>query len=907
MAKTTQIIEAQLRQLRDDGAQLRQQAAVVLGNLAKLRQAASSAGALSMDSATEALTALAIQEAGPLWLGWGHPEWEGYTGDRAGPVLSHVRAAQLRDADPLPDEQPTADLALLVPMFAARGTILVICDNDSAQAARSTMQSLVLRTALGMPSEARLTLIDPVGLGAAFPFRSGLSRVRPTGRTVADELAEVIEDIRRVNERVIGHAARFAELTADQRAGESFELVAVMDFPKAYGKDPRAVEHLVRVGNAGPRAGRHLLLEVNVDAPLPHDFKFEQFEQATVIDARTGQWIPDPLPDGLRQQRRPAALLTENSSRRVETAIGERLRIWLGVDDEGMPSSHAIIAGQVGSGKSSLLHVLITGLAARYSPRELQLVLIDGKDGIEFEAYRQLPQAQIICLRTLPAMARSVLADYVAEMEERYRLFQAAGAVHLEDYRQKTGKPLPRKLLIVDEYQQLLDGDEERGGLLLSRILEKGRAAGTHVVLASQTFNVRGMPPTAVTHIHTRASLSLAPDYIQAIQVFGAEGKRLIRELAPSGQVVVNDQSGRDGANSRGAVARCLRNEEADTVHEVIREIISATGSAGKPLVLNGRDAAVVTDNPFVVKWFGLPLEPQGLQEVARLPPRKGGFGMEGWSAADRPLGFWLGRRFDVHGHALCALRRAPSQNLMVLGAQVEVRNRMLASGLVALASMIPTASLDLTLVDGLGADMPGGGLLRFACEYLRECGAQVVVADDSSLGTVLAGLENSLGAGNDPSRTRLLVIAEPDYLYSLHGGADRFAQPSGGAAATVRTILSRGPQRGLHSIVTCSGVAAFGTVFSPSREARLFNHRAVQQMNEDESMTLFASLVGARINAQTEHPFAALLVDQIQGTRAGTLFNSYAADPEMSAPQDLPALRLRLSALGKQEAQRVA
>ena len=604
---------------------------------------------------------------------------------------------------------------------------------------------------------------------------------------------------------------------------------------------------------------------------------------------------------------RPAALLTENSSRRVETAIGERLKIWLGVDDEGMPSSHAIIAGQVGSGKSSLLHVLITGLAARYSPRELQLVLIDGKDGIEFEAYRQLPQAQIICLRTLPAMARSVLADYVAEMEERYRLFQAAGAVHLEDYRQKTGKPLPRKLLIVDEYQQLLDGDEERGGLLLSRILEKGRAAGTHVVLASQTFNVRGMPPTAVTHIHTRASLSLAPDYIQAIQVFGAEGKRLIRELAPSGQVVVNDQSGRDGTNSRGAVARCPRNEEVDTVQEVIREIVSATGSAGNPLVLNGRDAAVVTDNPFVVKWFGLPPEPQGLQEVARLPSRNGGFGMEGWSAADRPLGFWLGRRFDVHGHALCALRRAPSQNLMVLGAQVEVRNRMLASSLVALAAMIPTASLELTLVDGLGDDMPGGGLLRFACEYLRECGAQLVVADDSSLEMVLAGLEKSLGAGNEPNRTRLLVIAEPDYLYSLHGGADRFTQPSGGAAATVRTILSRGPQQGLHSIVTCSGLAAFGTVFSPSREARLFNHRVVQQMNEDESMSLFASLIGARINAQTEHPFAALLVDQIQGTRAGALFNSYAADPDMSAPQDLPALRRRLGALGKQEAQRVA
>jgi hypothetical protein len=324
-------------------------------------------------------------------------------------------------------------------------------------------------------------------------------------------------------------------------------------------------------------------------------------------------------------------------------------------------------------------------------------------------------------------------------------------------------------------------------------------------------------------------------------------------------------------------------------------------------LVLNGRDAAVVTDNPFVVKWFGLAPEPLALQEVARLATRNGGFGMEGWSAADRPLGFWLGRRFDVHGHALCALRRAPSQNLLVLGAHVEVRNRMLASSLAALAAMVPAASLELTLVDGLGDDMPGGGLLRLACESLREGGAQLVVANDSSLEAVLAGLEKSLAAGNDPNRTRLLVIAEPDYLYGLHGGADRFAQPSAGAASSIRTILSRGPQQGLHSIVTCSGLAAFGTVFSPSREARLFNHRVVQQMNEDESMTLFASLVAAKINVQTEHPFAAMLVDQIQGTRAGALFNSYAADPDLNAPQDLSALRRRLGALGKQETKRVA
>lgn len=104
-----------------------------------------------------------------------------HASDSASVVLTHVRAGQLRDEEPLPQVQSAADLALLVPLFASRGALLVICENDSAPAARSTRQSLVLPTTLDMPSEVRLTLPDPIGLAAAFPFRSSLSRIRPTG------------------------------------------------------------------------------------------------------------------------------------------------------------------------------------------------------------------------------------------------------------------------------------------------------------------------------------------------------------------------------------------------------------------------------------------------------------------------------------------------------------------------------------------------------------------------------------------------------------------------------------------------------------------------------------------------------------------------------------------------------
>jgi hypothetical protein len=924
-------LELQLQALRREGDQLREHAAVVLGQLVELTPQASAAAGRAMDDATKRLSEQAQRETGPLWLSWESPQWAHYGQSRTG-VMTHVRTGTLRDEELLPQEGQRADLAAFVPLFAGSGPLVVLGDLRTRDLARSVMRSLVLRVALGMPADTRFTLIDTLGLGAAFPFRGDLAgRVRPSGHTMADELGEVIEDIRRVNERVLGAAARFAELPSEQRAGESFELIAVADFPKACVKDPRAVELLVRIARAGTRAGRHLLLEVNLDASMPHGFQMSELEPAVFIDVRTG--VPGaggeieldvPPPPArqqellqiaarlaIRQQRAdwgravcPQVLLTQSAAERIETPIGERLRFWLGVDSDGSQGAHAIIAGQTGSGKTQLLHVLITGLAARYGPQELQLLLVGGRSSVELAAYRRLPQAELICVRTQPAMARSVLADCVAEMEERYELLQQAGAADLQEYRARSGRPLPRKLLIIEEYPQLFEGDEERGAALLMRILEKGRAAGMHVVLVSNAFSARGLPPGALIDISMRVALLLPPDQSQGLALLGAEGRRLIRDLSAPGQVVLNDKSGRDGASHAGAVAQLDSGSVPEIVQEIARHM---TGPAQAPVVLDGRDAAVVTDNPFVRRWIGGPPAPAALEALARAPVRRGGLGQPAWSAADHPVGLWLGRRFDAQGHALAVLRRAPGENLLVLGQQRDVRNRMLAAALAALPSFATPTSVEITLLDGLGHDLPGGRMLLFACEQLAAQGARLVVGREGTLEAPLAALAGSLSPGAEGARTRLLVIAEPETLSFLHQHPESFAPPATGPAAHLRAVLSRGPQQGLHVIVTTSGLAALGTVLSPARDLRHFNHRVVQPLSEEDSMTILSSLAAARMGAQADHPFAALLADPAQGARAGVLLSSYAASTDVHAPQDLATLRACLSALAGKPAAHVA
>jgi hypothetical protein len=211
---------------------------------------------------------------------------------------------------------------------------------------------------------------------------------------------------------------------------------------------------------------------------------------------------------------------------------------------------------------------------------------------------------------------------------------------------------------------------------------------------------------------------------------------------------------------------------------------------------------------------------------------------------------------------------------------------------------MFRANELDIVLIDGLRDEMPGGGMLRFACEELRTAGAQVTVTDDTGAGPALAALARQVQGSAPSRRSCIVVIGEPEYLYSIHGGADRFAPPTAGPAADLRTVLSRGPQNGVHTILTAAGLSALGTILAPSRESRLFNHRVVQQMNEDESMSLFASLVAARINEQTDHPFACMMIDQIQGPRSNVLFHAYAAQRSVNAHQGLDALQAEFSRL---------
>ena len=211
----------------------------------------------------------------------------------------------------------------------------------------------------------------------------------------------------------------------------------------------------------------------------------------------------------------------ESSEQLISAPIGRHganqpLIVRFGTDHwEQRTCVHGILGAMPGAGKSTFFHNLISALAIRYSPEELRFLLIDGKFEVEFQPYVFLPHASVVSLRTSPAMSRSVLSDAVAEMARRNGIFARSGVVDLPGYRQRHSPEgnLPRLLLIIDEYQQLFDGDRDgEASANLLRLSQQGRSSGIHMLLASRRLDTAGMLHRAdiFGNMHLRIAMQLA-------------------------------------------------------------------------------------------------------------------------------------------------------------------------------------------------------------------------------------------------------------------------------------------------------------------------------------------------------------------------------------------------------------
>jgi len=150
---------------------------------------------------------------------------------------------------------------------------------------------------------------------------------------------------------------------------------------------------------------------------------------------------------------------------------------------------HMIVAGSTGSGKSVAVNSMLSSLLAARTPEELRLVLVDPKV-VELMPYAGVPHLLAPPVSDVPGAARA-LGWCVREMERRYALLAAAGSKNIQSYNGKRkGEKLPFVVVVVDELADLMAQDKKAIEPLLVRLGQKARAAGIHVVAATQRPSV---------------------------------------------------------------------------------------------------------------------------------------------------------------------------------------------------------------------------------------------------------------------------------------------------------------------------------------------------------------------------------------------------------------------------------
>ena len=193
-----------------------------------------------------------------------------------------------------------------------------------------------------------------------------------------------------------------------------------------------------------------------------------------------------------------------------------KLAVALGEDVSGKPViadvakwPHILIAGSTGSGKSFLLHSLISSILYRATPKEVSFIMIDPKR-VEFTQYNDIPHLQTPVIVD-PDKTVNAFKWAVEEMERRYKIFEQTRVRNLADYNAREDTDdMPYVVMIVDELADLMAFAGNEMEMLITRIAQKARATGIFMILATQRPSVDVITGLIKANIPARIALAVA-------------------------------------------------------------------------------------------------------------------------------------------------------------------------------------------------------------------------------------------------------------------------------------------------------------------------------------------------------------------------------------------------------------
>jgi DNA segregation ATPase FtsK/SpoIIIE, S-DNA-T family len=817
-----------------------------------------------------------------------HPAWDSYEPDLDNVLPDGLRVGSLGTGIPGAGI-PGARIPALVP-FAGHGHLL-ITEFGSGDRERSLLQAVTLRLATATrPGTVRFALADPAGQGrhlSAFlrlpaQLRVG-SGIAASPEEIEDLLTALTRHVVDVTQTRLTNVYDSVEAYNASTTGSAvpYHVLVLAGFPADI--NDRSAELLTRLARNGPRVGLYILATLDPRRPLPRGFDLKALTTiitagehgeltwddpdltASVIEpdqmpaaSRANPWL-DVVGAAASSAGRDLPFARIAGSQRWTGVTTHGLDVQIGVDSKGEPQHfslgargvhHGLVGGDVRMGKTNLLHVLISQLALRYPPEELELYLLDFKE-VEFDAYltERLPHARAVTSRTDREFGLSMLRRFHEEINRRARLCREARVTDLADYRQETGQLLPRALVIMDEFQVLFSQEDRlarEAGQLLADIAKRGAAFGLHLLLATQSPG--GQLTAYLRPVYEQMALRIAlgctqPTVSQAIL---GEGNDAATRLVRAGDAIYNDRRG-EGANPVMRIA-ALPTRERLALIAAIRELAAgreypppASFDPDKPADFAAHPACAAFTQNFT-RNFTQNFTRNFTQNFTR---------NDSWPPPGPTVAAWLGEAVEIKPPTAATFERYARSNLLIVGGEEHGHGLLLATVLSAAMQRSP-ATARFTIAE---FTRPTSQFHDFFAPA-RGLPHEVRIVGREGAGAELEALDAELDA-----RLAAQGTAQPE-LFFLIAGMHRwqelvtendYGRPSETSVRLAR-LADKGPDAGIHVVAWAdsyataeralrrAGLSHFGLravlrVYSPAESDALLGVAAAASLDDDRAL----------------------------------------------------------------------
>ena len=278
---------------------------------------------------------------------------------------------------------------------------------------------------------------------------------------------------------------------------------------------------VVTLNEFEPAAGVKVSKIINLSDDIARNTSSESARIATIPGRST---IGIELPNSTRENVYLREIISNNDFTKKDI----RLPIALGKNISGIPvvgdlasMPHLLIAGTTGSGKSVCINTIILSLLYRHPPSKCKFILIDPKM-LELSTYEGIPH--LLCpVITEAKKAASVLGWVVKEMENRYRLMTKEGVRNIDGYNAKHTLAMPYIVVVVDEMSDLMLVAGKEIENYIQKLSQMARAAGIHIIMATQRPSVDVITGTIKANFPTRISFQVTSK-IDSRTILGEQG-----------------------------------------------------------------------------------------------------------------------------------------------------------------------------------------------------------------------------------------------------------------------------------------------------------------------------------------------------------------------------------------------